>query len=116
MLNGMAILLVFQLLGEMLVRLAGWPLPGPVLGMLLLLGYLALRKRSSHDLDSASDGLLKYLALLFVPAGVGVMVHFDRIGSAWAALTFTLLCSAVITLVVTGMVMQWMLQRQKREG
>ena len=115
MLNGMAMLLFFQLLGEGIVRLAGWPFPGPVLGMLLLLLFLARRGRSFHDLDFTADGLLRYLALLFVPAGVGVMVHFERIGSAWIALTITLLGSAVITLVVTGLMMQWMLRRRKKE-
>lgn len=113
MLNGMAILLLCQLAGEMIVRLAGWPLPGPVLGMLLLFLWLVLRGRSSHDLDLTADGLLKYLALLFVPAGVGVMVYFEKIGTEWLALAVTLLASAVITLVATGVTMQWMLRRSR---
>ncbi|MEJ2469024.1 MAG: CidA/LrgA family protein [Campylobacterales bacterium] len=115
MLNGMAILLFCQLAGEVIVRLLGWPVPGPVLGMLLLFLWLLLCGRSIHDLDLTADGLLKYLALLFVPAGVGVMVYFDAVGSAWAALLVTLTASAVITLVVTGLTMQWMLRR-KREA
>lgn len=113
MLNGMAILLFCQLLGEVIVRLFGWPMPGPVLGMLLLLGALMFRKRSSHDLDLTADGLLKYLALLFVPAGVGVMVYLDMIGKAWLVLAVTLMGSIIVTLVVTGLTMQWMLRRQK---
>lgn len=115
MLNGMALLLFFQLMGEGIVRLSGWPMPGPVLGMLLLLLWLALRKRSPRDLDTTTDGLLKYLALLFVPAGVGVMVYFDALGETWWKLAVTLLASAVVTLVVTGLTMQWMLRRGKRE-
>jgi holin-like protein len=112
MLNGMAILLFCQLAGEMIVRLLGWPVPGPVIGMLLLLLGLMLRRRSHHDLDASAEGLLKYLALLFVPAGVGVMVYLDAVGKAWVSLGITLLASAVITLVVTGLVMQWMLRRR----
>lgn len=115
MLNGIAILLFCQLCGEVIVRLAGWPLPGPVLGMLLLLFWLMRRGRSYHDLDLSADGLLKYLALLFVPAGVGVMVYLDAIGQTWMKLAVTLLGSAVVTLVVTGLTMQWMLRRRKRE-
>jgi len=113
MLNGMAILLFCQLIGEVIVRLLSWPMPGPVLGMLLLLGALMLRKRSSHDLDLTADGLLKYLALLFVPAGVGVMVYLDIIGKAWVVLAVTLMGSIIVTLVATGLTMQWMLRRQK---
>jgi holin-like protein len=113
MLNGMAILLFCQLCGEAIVRLFGWPIPGPVIGMLLLLAALMLRRRSLHDLDASAEGLLKYLALLFVPAGVGVMVYLGSIGNAWFALAVTLLGSIVITLVVTGIVMQWMLRRRE---
>lgn len=109
----MAILLFCQLLGEVIVRLFNWPIPGPVLGMLLLLGVLMLRKRSSHDLDLTADGLLKYLALLFVPAGIGVMVYLDMIGKAWIVIAVTLMSSIIVTLVVTGVTMQWMLRRQK---
>ena len=116
MLNGMAILLFCQLCGEAFVRLTGWPLPGPVLGMLLLFFWLMRRGRSVHDLDISADGLLKYLALLFVPAGVGVMVYLDAIGDAWLKLGVTLLGSAVITLVATGLTMQWMLRRRDREA
>ena len=115
MLNGMALLLFCQLCGEALVRLSGWPVPGPVIGMLLLFLWLRYRGRSSHDLDLTADGLLKYLALLFVPAGVGVMVYFDALGGIWLKLGVTLLASAVITLVVTGWTMQWLLRRRQRE-
>ena len=111
----MAVLLFCQLCGEVIVRLCGWPVPGPVLGMLLLLFWLMRRGRSYHDLDLGADGLLKHLALLFVPAGVGVMVYLDTIGQTWVKLAVTLIGSAVVTLVVTGLTMQWMLRRQKQE-
>jgi len=115
MLNGIALLLFCQLCGEALVRLLGWPVPGPVIGMFLLFLGLRYRGRSSHDLDLTADGLLRYLALLFVPAGVGVMVYFDALDGLWLKLGVTLLASAVITLVVTGLTMQWLLRRRSRE-
>lgn len=113
MLNAIAILLLCQLGGEMLVHWFGWPVPGPVVGMLLLFAGLAFRKRSSHALDTTTDTLLKYLALLFVPAGVGLMNYLGLIGREWIALGVTLLGSIVITLVVTGVTMQWLLRRQR---
>jgi holin-like protein len=113
MLNAIALLLCCQLAGEALVRLLGLPIPGPVVGMLLLLGGLIWRRRSSHELDQTADTLLRYLALLFVPAGVGVMVYLKVLSEAWVVLLITLAASTVITLLVTGWLMQWLLKRGK---
>ena len=75
MVAGFAWLLVFQLAGEVLVRSLQLPVPGPVVGMLLLLLVLIWRGEPGENLRSAGQGLLANLSLLFVPAGVGIMVH-----------------------------------------
>jgi holin-like protein len=115
MVYAFALLLFCQLLGESLVLLTGWPLPGPVLGMSILFLWLALRRRSDRELDRTSDALLSHLALLFVPAGVGVAVYLDRLSNAWMPLLLTLVASILITLTVTGWVMQRLLDRQRRQ-
>jgi holin-like protein len=66
-------------------------------------------------LDEVSDGLLSHLSLLFVPAGVGIMVYFHRIASEWLPIGLTLLLSTVITMVTTALTMWWVMQwSQKR--
>jgi holin-like protein len=104
-LNGVTLLLIYQLLGEISVMLLRIPVPGPVLGMVMLFLTLMLRRGSSESLDSASSGLLGHLSLLFVPAGVGMMVHFDRIVSEWLPISIALVLSTVITMAVTALVM-----------
>jgi len=104
-LNGLTLLLVYQLVGEVSVRLLNIPVPGPVLGMLMLFLTLLLRGRSTDSLDSASSALLSHLSLLFVPAGVGIMVHFDRIANEWLPIGLALLFSTVITMVATALTM-----------
>lgn len=102
---GVTLLLVLQLIGEVAVRLLAWPIPGPVLGMLLLFGFLLVRKGVSESLANASSGLLTHLSLLFVPAGVGVMVHGDRLMAEWLPVVAVLLVTTVLTMLVTAAVM-----------
>ena len=105
-LNGITLLLVYQLVGEVAVRLAGLPIPGPVLGMVLLFLTLLVRGRAPASVDQAASALLSHLSLLFVPAGVGMMVHFGRIADEWLPITLALLLSPVITMVATALIMQ----------
>ncbi|NIC40397.1 CidA/LrgA family protein [Aquabacterium sp. A08] len=85
MLHALAALLSLQLLGEAVVRWLAWPVPGPVLGMALLVLALAARPAWLAALRPTAQGLLQHLSLLFVPAGVGVMLHLQRLGEeAWA--------------------------------
>ena len=84
MIPALASLLVCQLLGEALVRVLGIPVPGPVVGMAGLLAVLVVRPAWLAALKP-TDNLLQHLSLLFVPAGVGVMLHLQRLGdeAAW---------------------------------
>ena len=104
-LNGITLLLFFQLLGEFTSRYLRLPVPGPVLGMLLLFLVLSLKGRVPASLDTASSALLSHLSLLFVPAGVGMMVHFNRLAEEWLPITVTLLLSTLITMFTTAAVM-----------
>ena len=104
-LKGFTLLLLFQLAGETVVMLLGLPVPGPVVGMGFLLLFLILRKRDDQGLMDASNTLLKHLSLLFVPAGVGVVVHLARIEHEWFAIGVALVVSTLLTLVATAGVM-----------
>lgn len=106
MIEALSLILLCQLAGEFLVGVLELPVPGPVLGMLLLLAWLFLRGGVDDDVDSTTSGLLGHFSLLFVPAGVGVMVHWESIRSGWFALGAALVVSTVIGLVVTALVMQ----------
>lgn len=105
-------LLLFQLAGEVITRAMNLPVPGPVLGMLMLFIALALRGGPSGELQSTSQGLLQHLSLLFVPAGTGIMVHLHRVGDEWLPLLLSLLISTVATLMVTALVMKLTMPRQ----
>jgi len=104
-LQTLTLILTCQLAGELAVRSLGLPVPGPVLGMLLLLGWLFARGGVSEGLDRTTSALLEHLSLLFVPAGVGVIVHWESIRHQWQALTVALIASTLITLAITALTM-----------
>jgi holin-like protein len=104
MIAALTILLACQLAGEVFVRLTGLPVPGPVMGLVLLLIGMAVRGTIPRDLRETANGLLSHLSLLFVPAGVGVILHFERIGSEWLALLAALLLSTWATIAVSALV------------
>jgi len=104
-LQGISLLLIYQLAGELSVSLLDIPVPGPVIGMVMLFFTLVIRGQSSKALDSSSTALLSHLSLLFVPAGVGIMVHFDRITNEWQAISTALILSTIITMAATALIM-----------
>jgi len=106
MLAALTVLLVYQLVGEVLVQLLHLPVPGPVIGMLLLFVTLLLRGEAPEALRNTANGLLSHLSLLFVPAGVGVMLHFHRLATEWLPIVVALVASTVITIGVTALVMR----------
>ena len=115
---GITVLLCFQLLGETIVRLLSIPVPGPVAGLVLLLIALMIIGKSGspakikiqENIQQSSSTLLNHLSLLFVPAGVGVMVHFDKLKEEWMPITIALVAGAVITLAATAISMKLMMR------
>lgn len=104
MLGYLTVILVCQLVGETVVVWTGLPVPGPVLGMVLLFCGLVLRGLH-EDLARVGDMLLTNLSLLFVPAGVGVMLHVALLGAEWVAISVALVVSTLATVAVTAFAM-----------
>lgn len=105
MLGFLTLLLCCQLAGELIVLLSGLPLPGPVLGMAILFVGLLVRGGVPEGLQSLAGGLLRHLSLLFVPAGIGVMLHLGLIADEWLPISVSLVFSTAITVAVTAAVM-----------
>ena len=100
---GVTWLLLFQCAGEAVSRLLALPVPGPVIGMMLLLAALRMRDRVPESIGTAADALAKHLSLLFVPAGVGVMMYFGRLAGEWMPIATALLVSTVLAIAAAGL-------------
>jgi putative effector of murein hydrolase LrgA (UPF0299 family) len=98
------LLLLCQLAGESVVRALDMPVPGPVLGTVLMLAFLALRRKVPESLDKTSHDLLANFSLLFVPAGVGIILHVQRLEAEAVALLTALVVSTALTIAVAALV------------
>lgn len=111
MIAAIATLLVYQLVGETLSFGLGLPIPGPVIGMALLLATLALRPALLGRVKATGTTLLSHLSLLFVPAGVGVMVHFARLADEGVAIVAAVVGSTLLTIVATAATAAFLIRR-----
>lgn len=105
MLRAFTGILVCQLAGELVAKAAQLSVPGPVIGMIVMFAFLLLHGTVPDELARTADALLAHLSLLFVPAGVGIMLHFRLIGDDWLAIAIALAVSTVMTIMTTAMVM-----------
>ncbi|QIK77200.1 CidA/LrgA family protein [Nocardioides piscis] len=103
MINGLMWLLLCQVAGEVVVRLVGIPVPGPVVGMVLLFGLLQWRKPApAAGVFRAGDALLRHLQLFFVPAGVGVVTYLAVVRDDALPIAGALVLSWLAGLLVVG--------------
>ena len=114
MIQGLATLLLFQSLGEALAQLSGAPVPGPVIGLVLLLAILVVRQRRGlaewAPLAQAADGLLAHLSIFFIPAAVGVMLYWEPLAREGLAWIVAIVASTVASIAVTA----WFLKDRLR--
>lgn len=121
MTEAFALLLACQLAGEILSHGFGLPMPGPVVGLLLLFAglfvaqkFIPLSPQTVNDtaLGRTTGGLLQHLSVLFVPAGVGVIDNLGLINSYGPVLFLALLVSTALSLAVTALVFTWVKRLQ----
>ena len=110
MLYAITALFLCQLAGELLVQWLGLPVPGPLIGMLLLFVALLVRGRVPEALGETAGHLLRNLMLLFIPAVTGVMLHFERVGREWLPFLAAGIAGAAFTMTVTALTLRWMIR------
>ena len=115
LLNGMVALLIFQFIGESLTVLFNLIIPGPIVGMVLLLMFLLIRKRSYESLDTAVIWLLRYLPLLIVPAAAGIITQLDTIEKEFWPIVISLSVGTFVSLAFSMKVMDVLISKQGRD-
>ena len=115
MLKGIIVLLVFQFLGECISKFFTLLVPGPVIGMVLLLVFLIIKKGSFHSLDNAVSLHLRYLPLLFIPAAMGIITQIDIITKEFWAIFIALFFGTLIALIFAAKFMDFLTSKVNKD-
>ncbi len=108
MISGLVQILLFQSLGEIVSKFALPTLPGPVIGLVLLIIWLVLRKGINAELAMVADGFSQYLGLLFVPAAVGVVLFLPQLKENALAIVSALVGSVILTIATTALIARFL--------
>ena len=107
MIRGLVQILLFQGLGEIISKLLGLPIPGPVIGLVLLLATLLIRRRIDADLDLVATAFTQHLGPLFIPAAVGVVMFVPQLADHGLTIAIILLISVATSVAVSALVLKW---------
>lgn len=107
LLRQLGIILGIALLGEIISKLLNLPIPGNVLGMVILLIFLSLKIVKIEMIEELSNFLLGYLAFFFIPAAVGLIANLDLLKEQGIAILTICVISTIVAIVVTGLTIQF---------
>ena len=123
MLKSLFIIFFYQLLGEAIQKIFEINIPGPVIGLiLLLLSFIIFSKKLIHskkiikEISVTSNQIINYLSLLFVPIGVGVVMHINYLGDNLFKIFSIIIIATLATLVFTAFVMEKIINSKKKNG
>jgi holin-like protein len=115
MISGLVQILLFQSLGELVSKFVLPTLPGPVIGLVLLVLWLVLRKEINAELAMVADGFSQYLGLLFVPAAVGVVLFLPQLQANALAIMSALVGSVILTIGSSALVVRLLSRKDAHE-
>ena len=115
MIFGLVQILLFQSLGELISQFLLPTLPGPVIGLVLLVAWLVIRKGVNAELAMVADGFSQYLGLLFVPAAVGVVLFLPQLKANALAIISALIGSVILTIASSAIVARLLSKRLDNE-
>lgn len=117
MLRGLITLVLFQGIGEAIAHTSGVPIPGAVIGMLLLFVVLQFSGRELPTwLGEAGHFMIRWLSLLFVPACVGFFFMPAIDANQWLAVVGVIVAATLITMAVTALLMKWLIKQASDTG
>ena len=110
------IVLIIYLIGEFLSKFFGLPIPGNIIGMLILLLLLITKVIKVNQIETVSNFFLDHLAFFFIPAGVKLLSSFNLIKNDLFAILLLCLITTVLVILFTGKTVDLILQLKGKRG
>ncbi|MBL4931203.1 MULTISPECIES: CidA/LrgA family protein [Clostridium] len=110
LLRELLIITLIYFLGEVLSRLLHIPIPGNILGMLILLACLCTNLIKLHQIEKVANFFLNHLSFFFIPAGVGLITSISVIKDSWYKLLVVCILTTIIVMVTTGHIVQFLVK------
>jgi holin-like protein len=101
--------------GEIIIRLTGWPIPGPMVGLVLMLCDFSFNGRADREVEQIFDGVSKHLAILFVPAGAGVIAYGAILNNGLPLILIAIIIGTTVTMVITAFLFQLIHRSDKKK-
>ncbi|CAM3149207.1 CidA/LrgA family protein [Streptobacillus ratti] len=104
-------ILFFSFIGQSLSKIINLPIPGSVIGLILFFLALQFKIVKLESVETTSKFLVDNLAILFIPAGVGIMISFKHIKDIWVSILLICLFTTILSLVVAGKLTQHLISK-----
>lgn len=110
------IVLFILFLGEIINKIINFPIPGSVIGMIILFSLLYFKILSLDKIDSISSFILANLSFFFIPPGVKLIASFDLLKGQWLKIVFICFFTTILVMVVTAYTVQYIINRGEKHG
>lgn len=100
-------------LGEGIKIVTGVPIPGNLIGMMLLLLLLCTHVVRLEHISTLSDFFLSHMSFFFIPAGVGLLTSLILIKDIWIQIIILCLVTTFLTMGISGFTVQFMIKRKR---
>lgn len=105
----------FSYIGNAISNITKIPMPGSVIGLILFFIFLQFKILKIEKVEKTSNFLLNNLGMLFIPAGVGIMVNFKYISDIWMIILLISIVTTIFSLIFVGLFTQYLLKERGKD-
>lgn len=116
LLTGFTCILIIQFFSTFIINLLGVTFPPALLGMIIMTFILIFKVLNINIIEDACTLLLEKMGMLFVPAGVSIILYKDIILRESVAIFATIIITTIIVMVVTGLTLDFLLKRSEKQN